>query len=351
MRRWSVLLKLTGSLVGLVLSAVTSAPAQGNGIPTLRVYTNVVQVPTLVLSGGLKPLPPIPASRFFVSIDDGTRFRVTHARVEGNDPLALGILVDANHLPEATEARLQESIAGLAQNSVHGNDKVSVYSMSCKLTRGIAEQPTNAENLRKVAAALFGEGKKHEKEKCEHPWKLLDAIAAAVEGFDQNSGRRVLLVLTSGEDLGSKLSWDQVRRLAQIKGVAIFAIKPQQDFVVPPAGRGGIGLSDTAVAATNMPSLCESTGGLLLDSSRDSAAEKLRQAVTLVRGRYIIEFPSPAAAAGQHKMTITVEKMRAFIRPAGISILPLDPSLAKDPNTFLPDPANAPEVGKRPPKQ
>jgi len=337
--------------MALVLCACRAAPAQDNGIPTLRVYANVVQVPTLVLNDGLKPLPPIPASRFFVSIDDGTPFRVTHARVEGNDPLALGILVDANHLPAETEAGLQESIAGLAPNSLHGNDKVSVYSMSCKLTRTIAEQPTNAESLRKVTTVLFGAGRKQEKEKCEHPWKLLDAIAAAVEQLGQTPGRRVLLVLTSGEDLGSKLSWEQVRRLAQIQGVAIFAIEPQQEFVVPVPGRGGLGWSQTAVAATNMPSLCESSGGLVLDSSRERAAEKLREAVTLVRGRYIIEFPSPAAAAGQHKMAITVEKMRAFIRPAGISILPLDPSLAKDPNTFLPDPANAPEVGKRRPEQ
>jgi len=107
---------------------------------------------------------------------------------------------------------------------------------------------------------------------------------------------------------------------------------------------------ETVRAVTEMPALCESTGGMLLDTKQDSVAEQLRYLLTLVRNRYIIEFPRPNADAGAHNMTISVPKLAAFIRPAGISVELPDPDLAKDPNTFLPDPASAPEVGNKRPK-
>jgi hypothetical protein len=46
-----------------------------NGVPTLHVYTNLVQVPTLVLTMTNDPVgKPIVESRFSVSIDSGRWF-------------------------------------------------------------------------------------------------------------------------------------------------------------------------------------------------------------------------------------------------------------------------------------
>src|ERR1700690_3084897 len=62
--------------------------------PTLHVYTNLVQVPTLVLNRNGRPPAPIAEDRFFVSVDGGPKFRVTHARLEGDDPISLAIVLD-----------------------------------------------------------------------------------------------------------------------------------------------------------------------------------------------------------------------------------------------------------------
>jgi hypothetical protein len=54
-------------------------------------------------------------------------------------------------------------------------------------------------------------------------------------------------------------------------------------------------------------------------------------------------------APGQHDFLVTIEKMNAFIRPAGISVPIADPTLLADPTTVPSDPLRAPEMGTRKP--
>lgn len=72
--------------------------------------------------------------------------------------------------------------------------------------------------------------------------------------------------------------------------------------------------------------------------------------VTLVRERYIVEFPRPAnATSGEHVKEIRISGEDYFIRPAGTSVPLPDPALLVDPTTVPSDPSLTPEVGKRRP--
>src|SRR5271156_6541884 len=67
------------------------------GVPTLHVYTNLIQIPTLVLGPSREFIKrPIAENRFSVSIDEGPWFPAIHVRPEGDDPIALSILLDVN---------------------------------------------------------------------------------------------------------------------------------------------------------------------------------------------------------------------------------------------------------------
>lgn len=93
--RWCSLWML--ALMAPAVSALTAQHAQPtnyDNILTLRVYPDLVRVPTLVLGNNLQAIPSIAESRFFVSIDGGPKFRVTRARLEGDDPVSLAILLD-----------------------------------------------------------------------------------------------------------------------------------------------------------------------------------------------------------------------------------------------------------------
>lgn len=348
-RAWGAIM---GVAVLLALGGLAAAlVAQEEGVPTLRVYTDLVQIPTLVLSGSGQAMPVLSQHRVFVRIDGGPPFHVTHVRMEGDDPIALSILLDLNATPQGELPKIPAALAALAPKSLHPVDKVSVYALHCQLVRAVAGESTTAAGLEKGATAALDTLNSAEKsdgaKPCRDRWNLLDAISSMTSGLAEQPARRVMLVYTGGTDEGSKVSWDAVRQVAQARGVAIFAILPPGQEVVPnPAGYPAGSLRMAAVA--RLRSLCESTGGIVLDRSRASLNAQLSYFVALVRGRYILDFPRPQAPAGTHSLEVSIENMpRAFIRPAGSSFPMPDPALGKDPATILSGPSDAPEVGTK----
>jgi hypothetical protein len=285
--------------------------AQDEKITTLHAYSNLVQIPVLVLGNNREPLPPIEERRFFVSLDSGPRFRVTHARLEGDDPISLAILLDLGQ----PDPRLMDEATGPAALKNHVDVVLQPW-----VSRG------------------------HKRAKgCQKRWPLWDSLAAITRAISRQPGRHVILAVTDGEDEGSKNSWNDLREFAQERGVAIFGLV--QPDVLPHVG--------TAVRSgyngeTIFTSLCELTGGLVLTSDEQDLAKQLAWFVTLVRARYIVEFPQPRdTTVGQHDMQIIIEKTSAFIRSTGIGLPLDDPAILNDPTTIPSDPANAPVPGKR----
>jgi hypothetical protein len=95
--------------------------------------------------------------------------------------------------------------------------------------------------------------------------------------------------------------------------------------------------------------LCQLTGGLVLLTSYPGVPTNLKRVVAFLRGRYILEFPRPDSNRGsEHIIEVTITKTDAFIRPAGISYPPPNPSLATDPTT-VPSPPSPATFGTRHP--
>ena len=136
---WSAGLLTVFCVMGLVAQE-QPASSQDEPIHTLHVYTNLIQVPTLVLSGNRQPVQtPISEKRFSVSIDYGPWFPVTHVRMEGNDPISISFLLDTN-APDLMQG-ISEGIADLAPSFLTARDHVSIYVMGCGLTRSLNDVP------------------------------------------------------------------------------------------------------------------------------------------------------------------------------------------------------------------
>ncbi len=105
--------------------AAQDVPGQQNEpIHTLHVYTNLMQIPTLVLGPNRERLEkPIAESRFSVSIDNGPWFRATHVRREGDDPISLSILLDVSGDSSALMPKIADAISGLAPLSLQARDR------------------------------------------------------------------------------------------------------------------------------------------------------------------------------------------------------------------------------------
>ena len=369
--RWPRFLPLTLWLAAGWSGATLAAQDQGSdqGIPTLHVYTNLVQIPTLVLTANRDPVTkPIDPSRFSVSIDSGPWFRATHVRQEGEDPILLSILLDLSGDTAQLAPKMGAAFASLAPLSLHPKDRVSIYALSCGLFRSIDDAPADIEALKKgVDAAvqpwMQRKGDKHAKS-CEQEVPLWDGLAEVAARMMDSPGRRVILAVSDGQDKGSKHSWSEVTDFAQASGIAVFGIshdaEPVMGSPMVPSRRGGgvyiqggtIQAGSTASAGdTHFISLCEMSGGIVTRTDdRRSLQEILRGFVQMVRQRYIVEFPRPSnSTPGQHGMDIKIAKGSYLIRAAGVSMPVPDAALMADPTTVPSDPSRTPEQGSRKP--
>ena len=338
------LLSIAAGMVMLMAGMGTAQVADKDGTFTLHVYTNLIQIPTLVLSRLRTPLPPIAEGRFYVSLDGGPQFKATHVRVQGEDPISLGILLDVNGEAAKLMPGIEKAIAGLVPGSLTGKDRVSIYGLDCGLVRTARGVPAESGALtRAVEAALkpWAERKAQKNGKCRETVHLWDALAMMTQEMQQAPGRRVILALTDGSGEGSKWTWNQTREFAQGAGVAVFAL----NYSAVDYAAASVGMMRHE---DGLKAVCELSGGMVLHTVHANAGKDMANFVALVRGRYIVEFPRPRnEEAGTHSMEVTIAKMAAFIRPAGASMALMDPAIANDPNTVKGDESTLPVMGTR----
>jgi hypothetical protein len=333
---------------GGVVAAQNPPVQQDGSVPTLHVYANLVQVPTLVLGPYRDRIKkPLAENRFSVSIDDGPWFPATHVRQEGDDPISLAILLDVSGGTAALMPKISEAIAGLAPLSLHPKDHVSIYALDCQLIRSLNDIPAESAHLkegtdRALKAWMIRQQNKHAPgcRQSDHLWDVLTYITHELYDLP---GRRVIFAVADGYDKGSARSSDDVRVYAQRAGVTIFGVTYVDPYVLRPHA--------LLKADSGFNSICESSGGLVLSTDTGTLHETLKQGVTMVRERYIVEFPRPFnSTEGQHGIQVRIAKSAdAFIRAAGVSMPIPDPAVLADPTTVHSDPSRAPEQGNRNP--
>ena len=235
-----------------VLGPVASS-AQGDNTPTLHVYPNLVQIPTLVLNQNGQLPAVIAKDRFYVSVDGGPKFRVTEVRPEGDDPISLAIVLDVSQPFPRLMAKMDDAVAGLVPLSLHAEDRISIYSMDCGLGRSAENVPADAVRLhRDVDLALEpwkANGKDLSKSKCKQPANLRDSLMVVTQALGKQPGRRVMLVVTDGVDRGSKAKWDELRVSAVQHGVAIFGMVQLADTDFGHFRQGNPGTSSSRCAS------------------------------------------------------------------------------------------------------
>lgn len=342
--RWITRLFLCAFGLAIGIDGVSFAGQEEQPTKTLHVYADTIQIPVLVLSPEHEAVPPIAPDRFNISIDGGPKFRATHVRPEGDDPISLSILFDVSGDESGLMSKVSGAIAGLAPLSLRPEDRVSMYALDCTLVRSLNEVPAEPAALQVgVNVALerwIDRIKADRKSTCKQKIHLWDALAVVIRHMSQSRGRRVILAMTTGVDQGSVNNWNRVRLFAEESGVAIFGLRAGYDVFVPDAYLR-LDVENALI------SLCELTGGLVFSATPKTVEKELEWFTDTVRGRYIVEFPRPLhAATGPHDLLVSIDKSTAFIRSAGISVPIVDPATLVDPTTVLPNPSQTPEVGK-----
>ena len=317
-----------------------------NSTYTLHVYTNLVQIPTLVLSPFLQPLPPITPDKFNISLDAGPHFHPTHVRLEGDDPIDLAILFDASGDAYHLQSALTDSILAFATESLRPHDHVSIYALDCTLIRTLDDVPAaNSERIAQAldiaihAPVLHGEGQTGPH--CAKSIQLWSALAFLAKSLSSKPGRRIILAISAGQDRASQVKWNELRQYAAAYSITLFGLSPPP--LLTEQYQSHFQVEDP------FQELCQLTGGIGLYAAPPNVAAALTHILDLVRGRYILEFPRPDnGQSGRHDIEVTVRRQDDFIRPAGITVPIADPALLDSPTTVASPPSPA-TFGKRHP--
>ncbi|HXC96640.1 MAG TPA: hypothetical protein VNU92_13155 [Edaphobacter sp.] len=339
-------LALAGS--GGLLWAQAPTASADEPIHTLHVYTNLVQIPTLVLGPNRERLKrTIPEKKFSVSIDSGPWFPATHVRQEGEDAISLSILLDISGREADLMPKMADAIAGLAPTMLHAKDHVSVYALDCSLIRSLSDAPADAETLKNAVNGALQSWllRKQDKTKnCKQSIHLWDALAYVIAELYKVPGRRVVLVVSDGEDQGSLHKWNEVREFAQETGSAVFGMNYIPPYAADMRSRFFLRSTEDPFLA-----VCELSGGMIFNTPVYALPKTLGEFMTAVRERYIVEFPRPSnSTPGAHGMEVRIAgEPIDFIRSAGVSMPIPDPKLLADPTTVSVGPSRAPEQGTR----
>jgi hypothetical protein len=352
-------------------TATTPPPAadpSNSPTPTLHVYTNLKQVPVLVLSHDYKRMKPIDASGFRLSLDSGPKFHPTYVRREGDDPISLAILIDETDPDNELLPPLTQAIAALPPDFLHPQDHVSVYAIDCSLIRTAYILQANPERLtEEVQRAMWSwqirqtqkEELKKEKKTPPPPCRvglpLWDSMAEVLEDLDRQPGRRVLLAITDGKDTGSKTLWKDVMFHAQIRSETVFGLLPLITTVskleTPEETKEMRHIESPSFGGpeNKFEQICVNSGGIQLQASEHTTLYRLKEFTQMLRERYILEFPrSPNEEAGVHTLAVSYRKKgNLYIASAGITVPIASEEERKGANTIQEDPSKAPTEGDR----
>src|ERR1700728_3056548 len=135
-------------LFAMAAPGVAQQAPDENATLTLHVYTNLIQIPVLILGPYLDYAPKVDPKKLTVTVGDGKPFHPNHIRPEGDDPIALAILFDVSDSGSELPSRFESGLAGLASQSLRPQDSVAIYALDCSLLRVSGYAPADTDSLK-----------------------------------------------------------------------------------------------------------------------------------------------------------------------------------------------------------
>jgi len=254
---------------------------------TLHVSTSLIEIPLLIRnSRGALPIPSLPAGSIEVKLGDGAWLRPNFVRQEGQDPIDLAILLDQNSPVSDLPRPLTQALSSLSSLSLTSADHVSLFVMDCSSVR-VTSVPADPAQVSNTIMSAITPPEQSGKHTCKEGGRLWDTLAVVTRTLQQSPRRRVILAITEGKDHGSVLTQKDLVDRAQSSAVAIFHLDPVNNSFGLQVNQG-------------LPLIAQSSGGLSLGVEQGSLRQTVQLAITMLRGRYIVQLRVPSDAQAGH---------------------------------------------------
>ncbi|MCC6537773.1 MAG: VWA domain-containing protein [Bryobacterales bacterium] len=226
------------------------------GLATFKSDTTTVTVDVSVLDNKGRFIPNIPRGNFRV-LEDGVPQQVSTFAM-GEAPMTVAMVIEFSNLFQSYWSygwmeTLQASYGFLETLKPEDYVAVVAYDLRPEILSDFSTDKRAAyEAMQRLRIAAYSES------------NLYDALTDTAERMQDIEGRKAIVLIASGIDTFSKLTFDKTRRSLQTAGVPIYAIGIMQyirEIMDARGGMGAIARLDFLQADNQMRTFAKETGG------------------------------------------------------------------------------------------
>lgn len=226
------------------------------GLATFKSDVTRVQVDVAVLDNKGRFIPNIPAGNFRI-LEDGVPQQLASFNM-GEAPLTVALVIEFSNLYQQywTESWYQTLTAAYGfLETLKPEDYVAVVAYDLRpeiLSDFSTDKRAAHEAMQRLRIAAYSES------------NLYDAVVDTADRMSEIEGRKAIVLIASGVDTFSKLTFDKTRRALQTAGVPIYSVGLMQALREYYDARGAMGpiqRLDFLQADNQMRTFAKETGG------------------------------------------------------------------------------------------
>ena len=266
------------------------------GSPTFRTDATTVTVDAAVIDNKGHFIPGI-SKNYFRVLEDGVPQKISSVTV-GEAPMTVAMVIEFSNLYQSFYSRswfqtLQATYGFVS--TLKPDDYVAVIAYDLRtemLSDFTTDRQQTAEALSRLRIAGFSEA------------NMFDAISDTAKRMQDIEGRKAIVLISSGMDTLSRLTFDKTRRSLQDSGVPIYAIGLMQSLRMMAESYGAMGnieRLDFLQADNQMRTFAAETGGLSFFPRFDAEFPGIFNGISeSLRNNYVLSYnPSNQARDGK----------------------------------------------------
>jgi VWFA-related protein len=225
------------------------------GLPTFKSDVNTVQVDVAVLDNKGNFIPRIPRGNFRV-LEDGVPQPISGFNVGNDAPMTVAMVIEFSNRYQQYWGRgwyetLMASYGFVETLKPEDYLAIMAYDMRTEILSDFTtDRMKTQEAMQRLRIPGFSES------------NMFDALVDAEDRMKDIEGRKAILLIASGIDTFSKLTFDKARRAIQEAGVPIYAISILQAYrIVAEQYMGPIQRMDFLQADNELRTFAKDTGG------------------------------------------------------------------------------------------
>jgi Ca-activated chloride channel family protein len=225
------------------------------GLPTFSSDVNTVQLEVAVLDNHGKFIPNIPRGNFRV-LEDNVPQQISGFSTNADAPMTIAMVIEFNALFQQywSQGWYQTLVASYGfVETLKPDDYVAIIAYDLRpeiLTDFTTDRGKIQEAMQRLRIPGFSES------------NMYDALVDTAQRMTNIEGRKAILLIATGRDTFSKLTFDKARKAIQEAGVPIYAISLLQAFrIVADAYMSDSQRMDFLQADNQLNTFTRETGG------------------------------------------------------------------------------------------